>query len=97
MIKERLFRNTVGSGLLLGLGSMAATAALLTLGLLIAGLPLGEHLRWYAACFIPPILLLRHSVHLQHSTAVKTIFVTLFLTLIPYLAFLLKSNILQPQ
>ena len=67
MIKERLFRNTVGSGLLLGLGSMAATAALLTLGLLIAGMPLGEHLRWYAACFIP------------------------------YLAFLLKSNRLQPQ
>ncbi len=95
---ERLFaRDTIATGLILGLGSMVLTALLLSAGLLIAGQPLGAHLRWYAACFVPPLLLMRYAVKLQHSTTTKTLIITLFLTFLPFMAYLIRSNNLPMQ
>ena len=97
MLKRLLERDTITTGLLLGLGSIIATAALLTLGLLVAGQPLGSHLRWYAACFVPPLLLLRYVIKLQRITITKTLIITLFLTFIPFMAYLIRSNNLLIQ
>ncbi|MBP3762629.1 MAG: hypothetical protein J6I49_01985 [Bacteroidales bacterium] len=92
-----LSHDTVPAALAAGVGSMLATAALLTAGLMTASLPPLEHLRWYAACFIPPILIMRRYMSNKQATAAKTIIVLLFLTLIPFLAYLLRTNTLQPQ
>ena len=97
MLKRLLERDTIATGLLLGLGAIIATAALLTLGLLVAGPPLGSHLRWYAACFVPPLLLLRYVIKLQRITITKTLIITLFLTFIPFMAYLIRSNNLLIQ
>ena len=97
MFKRLLERDTIATGLLLGLGAIIATAALLTLGLLVAGQPLGSHLRWYAACFVPPLLLLRYVIKLQCITITKTLIITLFLTFIPFMAYLIRSNNLLIQ
>ncbi len=97
MLKRLLERDTIATGLLLGLGAIIATAALLTLGLLVAGQPLGSHLRWYAACFVPPLLLLRYVIKLQRITITKTLIITLFLTFIPFMAYLIRSNNLLIQ
>ncbi len=97
MLKRLLERDTIATGILLGLGAIIATAVLLTLGLLVAGQPLGSHLRWYAACFVPPLLLLRYVIKLQRITITKTLIITLFLTFIPFMAYLIRSNNLLIQ
>jgi len=97
MFKRLLERDTIATGLLLGLGAIIATAVLLTLGLLVAGQPMGSHLRWYAACFVPPLLLLRYVIKLQRITITKTLIITLFLTFIPFMAYLIRSNNLLIQ
>lgn len=91
------FRDTIGTGLLAGLGTSCALAILLTFGLMLAGLHPLEHLRWYAAAFIPPILLLRTLVKRQYLLATKTLMVTLFVTLVSFIAILLRTNTLQLQ
>ena len=97
MLKRLLSCDTIGTGLILGLGSTLATALLLTLGLLVFGLPPAEHLRWYATCFVPPILLLRLSVKQQHTTTTKTLMTTLFLSFIPFIILLFRTHSLQMQ
>lgn len=97
MLKRLLESDTITTGLILGLGSIAATAVLLTLGLLVFGMAPEEHLRWYAACFVPPLLLLRYVIKLQLITITKTLIITLFLTFIPFMAYLIRSNNLLIQ
>lgn len=90
-------RDTIALGLLFGLGSMLAVALLLTLGLFLFDQPLDGHLRWYAACFVPPVLMLRHFFKNGQLTVAKTIIISLFLTFIAFMFLLFRTQSIQMQ
>ena len=90
-MKTLIKKDTIGAGILMALGSEAVTALLLTVGLLLAGLPVGDHIRWYAVCFVAPLLLLRHSAKKGDTPMVtKTVIVVFFVTFITYMYLLFR-------
>lgn len=95
MFKRFLSQDTPLVGLVAGLGSLILTALIITAGLLIANLPVGEHLRWFAGCFVPPLLIMRYYVKLQKSTIVKTLIVLIFLLFIAFMFLLFKTHSLN--
>lgn len=95
MLKEFFKKDTITVGLITGLDSLLLSALLLTAGLLIAGEPLLVHLSWYAGCFVPPLLIMRYYVKLQHSVTVKTLMTTIFITFIVFMFFLFKTHSLN--
>ena len=79
-------------GLLLGIGSEAATALAVWIVLLVAGLPLAENVRWFALCFVPPVLILRHYANKKKDTNVTKVLITvLFVTFVAFM-FLIAAN-----
>ena len=94
-IKEQLNRDTVAIGLATGLGSMLAFCLLLTAGLLIAGEPIMDHIRWYGGMFVPLLLVLRHYAKgSDHLTVTRTIIVLLFVSFIAFMYYLFHAHIL---
>lgn len=93
---KRLFqRDSITTGLVAGLGSEVMTALLLTTVLLLTNLGIEGHQRWYAACFIPPLLLLRHyAKERNHPTVTKTLATLLFVTFVAFMFYLLKAHLL---
>ena len=90
---NRTVKDGVGIGLLVSLGSELATALLLWAGLGIANKPVMEHLRWFAACFIAPVVILRFfAKSAQRPVATKTIMVVLFLTFLAFMALLMRNG-----
>lgn len=85
-------QDKVTVGLIVGLGSMAATALLLTAGLSLAGEAVSNHLRWYGAIFIPLIFFIRYYVKQQLSVVTKTLFIVFFLTFLSFIFFLFKTQ-----
>ena len=92
MIKQFFHQDKISVGLTVGLGSMALTALLLTIGLLIAKEPVAIHLRWYGAIFIPLILIARYYVKQQLSTVTKTLFTLLFVFFIAFMVLLFSTH-----
>ena len=92
MIKKFFLQDKVSVGLTVGLGSMAVTALLLTVGLLIAEEPVATHLRWYGAIFIPLLFLIRYYVKLQLTVVTKTLFILFFLSFIAFLYLLFNTH-----
>ena len=92
MNKHFFLQDKVTVGLIVGLGSMIATALLLTIGLIIAEEPIATHLRWYGAIFIPLIFLIRYYVKQQLSVVTKTLFIVFFLFFIAFIFFLFKTQ-----
>ena len=90
-------QDKVSIGLLVGLGSMAITAALLTVGLLVAGEPIDIHLRWYGAIFIPLLFIIRYYVKQQLSMFVKTLFILFFLFFIAFMFLLFNTHSISIQ
>lgn len=90
-------QDKVSIGLLVGLGSMAITAALLTVGLLVAGEPIDIHLRWYGAIFIPLLFIIRYYVKQQLSMVVKTLFILFFLFFIAFMFLLFNTHSISIQ
>lgn len=79
-------RDKVSTGLVVVLGSEAAVALLLWLGLAVAGIGYAGHLRWFGACFIPPVLFLRHYAKKRDCpTVTKTIIIALFITFVLFM------------
>lgn len=85
-------QDKVSVGLIVGLGTMVATALLLTAGLLIAKEPIGAHIRWYAGVFIPLIFLIRYYVNQQLSVVTKTLFALIFVFFIAFIVFLFYTH-----
>ena len=80
------------TGIVVTLGSEVAVIVLLWIGLTVAGITPSEHLRWFGACFIPPILLLRYYAKKKDCpTVTKTIIITLFVTFIVFM-FLVRNE-----
>ncbi len=97
MIKKFFLQDKVSVGLIVGLGSMALTALLLTAGLLIAGEAVSTHLRWYGAIFIPLILLARYYVKQQFPVVTKTLFSLLFFFFLAFMVLLFKTHSIDFQ
>lgn len=91
-MKHFLQQDTITVGLIVGLGSIAILALLLSAGLLIAGEPIANHLSWYAGCFIAPLLIMRYYIKLQKATVAKTLMVLLFVSFIPFMILLFKTH-----
>lgn len=97
-MKKFFQQDTVMVGLVAGLGTELAYCLVLTVGLLVAGMPPLEHIRWYAGMFVCLILVLhRYAKRREYPTVGKTLIVVLFATFIPFIIYLLKSNTLTMQ
>ena len=82
-------------GLLAGLGSEVLTALLLWVALLVVGLQVDEHVRWFGIAFVPPVLLLRYYAHLKKCPLVtKTLIITVFVSFVVFMFYLLKTKAL---
>lgn len=92
MTRQFFHQDKASVGLLVGLGSMAITALLLTVGLLVAKEPINAHIRWYGAIFIPLILLIRYYVKRRLSVVTKTLFVVFFLFFIAFMILLFSTH-----
>ena len=92
MTRQFFHQDKVSVGLLVGLSSMAITALLLTVGLLVAKEPINAHIRWYGAIFIPLILLIRYYVKQRLSVVTKTLFVVFFLFFIAFMILLFSTH-----
>ncbi len=92
MTRQFFHQDKISVGLLVGLGSMAITALLLTVGLLVAEEPINAHMRWYGAIFIPPILLIRYYVKQRLSVVTKTLFIVFFLFFIAFMILLFSTH-----
>lgn len=89
-------RDGIFQGIVLALGSEIVVAALLYAGLLVAGIPAETRLRWFAVCFVAPLLLLRHIAKRKNRTlTMKTIIVILFVSFVAFMFLLLKIKALE--
>ena len=80
------------TGIVVTIASEVIVAVLLWVGLLIAGINPLEHLRWFGACFIPPILFLRYyAKKKEQPTVTKTIIITIFVTFLVFM-FLVRNE-----
>ena len=85
--------HQTAAGIVAVLGTEALTAILLWSGLSIAGEAVEEHLRWFAVCFVPPILILRQLARKKEfPMTLKTAITTLMVTFLLFMAALLKAN-----
>lgn len=76
-------------GVVLGLGTEIATALVVGLIIVIFGLKSDNMLHWFAACFIPPILVLRYLIKAKNQlSAIKSLIITLFATFVLYMLFI---------
>ena len=92
-MKKFFEQNKVIVGIVAGIGSMLGFAIALTIGLMIAGEPVGAHIRWYGGMFIPLLLVLRHyAKRREQLTVTRTLIVLLFLTFLAFMFLLLSSH-----
>lgn len=88
-MKQLLNRNSIPYGILITLISEIATAAILWLVLVIIGIPI--QLRWFAAAYLPAILILRYYAKEKlYPDTLKAMITTLFVTFVAFMWFLLK-------
>ena len=97
-LKKFFTQDKVLTGIVAGLGSELGFVLVLAAGLLIAGEPVGNHLRWFGGMFIPLILVLRHYAKgREHLRVVKTLIVVFFVTFLAFIAYMLKVRIIVFQ
>ena len=90
-MKKLLDKNSLPLGTIATLLSELLCALLLWLILLVAGIPVTEHLRWFAVAFVPPALLLRYYAHRKDfPDTLKAVIVTLFITVVLFMWWMLK-------
>ena len=97
-MKKFFAQDKVLTGIVAGLGTELGFVLVLAAGLLIAGEPVGAHLRWFGGMFIPLILVLRHyAKSREHLKVVKTLIVVFFVTFIAFITYMLKARIIVFQ
>ena len=97
-MKKFFAQNKPLVGIVAGLASELGYVVVLARGLIIAGEPISDHLRWFAGMFIPLILVLRHYAKgKEHLTVVKTLIVVFFVTFLAFIIYMLKAQIIVIQ
>ena len=95
MLKNFFSQDRPLVGIVAGLGAEAGFCIALAIGLLIAGEPIGAHIRWFGGMFIPLILVLHHYARKREQLKVtKTLIVVLFVTFLVFMIYILKARIL---
>lgn len=95
MLKKFFSQDRPLVGIVAGLGAEAGFCIALAIGLLIAGEPIGAHIRWFGGMFIPLILVLHHYARRREQLKVtKTLIVVLFVTFLVFMIYILKARIL---
>ena len=90
-MKKLLNRNSVLVGITATLVSEILCAALVALVILATRTPLAENVRWFAAAFVPPLLLLRYYAKTrEYPSTLKTVITTFFVTFIAFMWVMLK-------
>lgn len=88
-MKQFFHQNKVLVGIVAGLGSLLACALLIGLVLAIVGIPVMEHLNWFAGCFLPLVLVLRYyAKEKEYLTVTKTLIVVTFLAFVAFMVIL---------
>lgn len=86
-------RDGYVQGLLIALFSEVLTAILVLLALHIWKQPVEDSLRWFALCFVPPLLLLRYfAKHKAYPLVTKSVIVVLFVTFVIFMYLMFKFN-----
>ena len=94
-IKDFFAKDSVATGIVASVGAMVGFCLVLAVGLLIAGEPLGAHVRWFGGMFIPLILLLHHYAKGREQLRVtKTIIAVFFVSFLLFMFYLLRSHTL---
>lgn len=94
-MKRFFTQDKVVVGLVAGLGSELALCLLLAAVLLIGGWGIERHQRWFAAMFIPPLLLLRaYAKGQQHPVVTKTLASVLFVTFVAFMFYLFHNHLI---
>lgn len=90
-MKKLLNRNSIAVGAVAALLSEVLCALLIFLILLIPGVGIGGHERWFAAAFVPPLLLVRYYAHeSDYALSLKAAITTLFITFVAFMWAMLK-------
>lgn len=92
MIKQFFSQDKVTTALVASVGLMALCTVLLAVGLALAGEPVEGRLRWFAAVFVPLLLLLRYYIGKQRSVATKTVIIVLFVTFVAFMFLLFHTH-----
>lgn len=91
-----LHRNSIATGIIATLLSEVLCALPIFLLLLIPAVGLAGHERWFAAAFVPPLLLVRHYAKAeQYPLALKASISTLFITFVAFMWVMLKYKIIM--
>ncbi len=91
-MKQFFLQDKILTGIIVGIGTLIICSALLTLGLVLTGEPVAEHLRWYGGAFIVLLLILRWYVKQQKPIVTKTLIVILFLSFLTFMYFLFHTH-----
>ena len=90
-MKKLLNQNSIPLGIIATLVSEILCAALVWLVIFVTRTPLVENARWFAAAFIPPLLLLRYYAKVRdYPTTLKTVITTFFVTFVAFMWVMLK-------
>ena len=90
-MKKLLNRNSIPLGIIATLVSEILCAALVWLVILSTHTPLTESARWFAAAFVPPLLLLRYYAKTRdYPVTLKTVITTFFVTFVAFMWVMLK-------
>lgn len=91
-MKQFFLQDKILTGIIVGIGTLIICSALLTLGLVLTGESVGEHLRWYGGAFIVLLLILRWYVKQQKPIVTKTLIVILFLSFLTFMYLLFHTH-----
>ena len=92
-MRKFLSQNTLLVGVTVTLASEALAAALVWLVLALLGQPVAGSVRWFALCFVPPALILRHyAKRRSQSLATRGTTATLFVTFIAFMWLFVKHG-----
>ena len=90
-MKKLLHKNSIATGIVATILSELLCAAIVLLVIVILRIPVAENARWFAAAFIPPLLLLRYYAKTQdYPTTLKSVICTFFVTFVTYMWIMLK-------
>ncbi|MBR4804419.1 MAG: hypothetical protein IK032_07245 [Bacteroidales bacterium] len=86
-------KDSIFTGVWVSLASILLTALVIFGVFAIFGIPFNGNLKFFLAAFVPAILLLRYyakNLHFMHTAT--TISVVLFLLVVAFIIFLVRSN-----
>lgn len=86
-------KDTILAGLVVSLGSILVSAFAVCCVFLIFGISFDGNMKFFLFSFVPAILLLRYYIrNLGLMKVAKTIMVVLFVTLVAFIVFLVRSH-----